>query len=76
MISCALRHGSDITFICDQLEKTEGDLTSFSKVIARVLKKHIKDTSVSSESCPECGAKLIYQNGCKSCLQCGYSACK
>jgi ribonucleoside-diphosphate reductase alpha chain len=76
MISCALRHGSDITFICDQLEKTEGDLMSFSKVIARVLKKHIKNSSISSESCPECATKLVYQNGCKSCLQCGFSACK
>ncbi len=76
MISCALRHGSDIIFICDQLEKTEGDLTSFSKVIARILKKHIKNKSISSESCPECGIKLIYQNGCKMCFQCGYSVCK
>jgi ribonucleoside-diphosphate reductase alpha chain len=76
IISCALRHGSDIKFICDQLEKTEGDLMSFSKVISRIFKKHIKDMSVSSESCVECGAKLVYQNGCKSCLQCGYSACK
>jgi ribonucleoside-diphosphate reductase alpha chain len=75
MISCALRHGSDISFICDQLSKTQGDLMTFSKVISRILKKYVKENSVSSETCPTCKSKLVYQNGCKLCLQCGYSAC-
>jgi ribonucleoside-diphosphate reductase alpha chain len=76
MISCALRHGASIHMICDQLQKTIGDMTAFSKVIARILKKHVKENTISTESCPQCNSKLVYQNGCKSCLSCGHSACK
>jgi ribonucleoside-diphosphate reductase alpha chain len=75
MISCALRHGTSIHMICDQLQKTTGDMTAFSKVIARILKKHIRENTVSSESCPQCAEKMVYQNGCKSCPSCGYSRC-
>lgn len=75
MVSCALRHGSDINFIVHQLEKTEGDLHSFSKVVARVLKKYIKDgTKISGENC-ECGGVLQRQNGCSVCVTCGASKC-
>ncbi len=31
MISTALRHGADINFIYDQLQKSEGTIVSFSK---------------------------------------------
>lgn len=77
MISCALRHGSDIGFIVSQLEKTTGDLLSFSRVLARVLKKFINNgTKVSGEECPECKDKLIRSNGCKQCASCGWTACQ
>jgi len=26
--------------------------------------------------CPDCGAKMIYAEGCKVCPVCGYSPCK
>ena len=25
--------------------------------------------------CPECGAEIIFQSGCKYCPQCGWEAC-
>jgi ribonucleoside-diphosphate reductase alpha chain len=54
-ISTSLRHGIDISYIVHQLEKTKGDLQSFSKAMARALKKYIPDGSVvSGESCPDC----------------------
>jgi ribonucleoside-diphosphate reductase alpha chain len=43
MISCSLRHGAEIHFVVDQLEKTKGDLISFAKVLARNLKKFIPE---------------------------------
>lgn len=75
-ISAALRHGCDIQFIVHQLEKTRGPLTSFTKVLARALKKHIKDGSeVKGEECPSCNqATLVRREGCKAC-NCGYTAC-
>ncbi|HNT29800.1 MAG TPA: adenosylcobalamin-dependent ribonucleoside-diphosphate reductase, partial [bacterium] len=32
-------------------------------------------TSKRMENCPQCGAKVTYQEGCISCLSCGFSAC-
>lgn len=76
LISSNLRHGCDIKFLTHQLEKTHGDLFSFSKAIARVLKKYIKDgESVTGEECKECGGKLIRQSGCIQCSNCGWSKC-
>lgn len=76
MLSTSLRHGSSIPFLVHQLEKTKGNLTSFSKVLCRVLKKYIKDgTVVSGESCPTCSNQIIRENGCKICKNCGWSAC-
>jgi ribonucleotide reductase alpha subunit len=75
MISMGLRHGSDISFIVEQLEKTKGGLISFTKVLARTLKKYIKDGTILNEECPECGSELIRQSGCIQCNSCGYSKC-
>jgi ribonucleoside-diphosphate reductase alpha chain len=76
MISISLRHGADISFIVQQLEKTKGGLQCFAKVLARTLKKYIKDGSeVHGESCGECGGKLIRQDGCAKCSSCGWSKC-
>ena len=75
LISSSLRHGCDVNFIVHQLEKTKGDLMSFSKAISRVLKKYIKEGSmVHGESCPECKGELKRVEGCVSC-SCGFSRC-
>jgi len=79
MISLALRHGAKPSFLVEQLLKDpDNDLTSFSKVLSRVLKKYIEDgTKVTSDkSCPTCSADaLVYQEGCVTCGVCGYSKC-
>lgn len=77
MVSTSLRHGVDIQYVVHQLEKTQGDMQSFSKAVARALKKYIKDGSkVSGESCPSCsGNSLVRSEGCKKCLDCSWSGC-
>jgi len=78
ILSLALRHGSPLKYVVDQLQKDEeSDMYSFSKVIARVLKNYIKDgTKVTGKVCSSCGSKeLIYQEGCSVCLSCGGSKC-
>ena len=76
MISTSLRHGADIKFVAEQLSKTKGFMTSFSKSIARVLKKFIKDGEKSALTCDSCGSEdVIYEEGCNKCLSCGSSAC-
>lgn len=77
MISCGLRHGADISFIVHQLEKTRGEMSSFAKSIARALKKYIPDgTKISGETCLGCqGSNMRRENGCKTCMDCGWTAC-
>jgi ribonucleoside-diphosphate reductase alpha chain len=76
LVSANLRHGTDLSYVVHQLEKTKGDLTSFSKAIARALKKHIPDgVEVSGEQCPDCNGKLHRQEGCINCVNCPYSKC-
>jgi ribonucleoside-diphosphate reductase alpha chain len=82
MISLSLRHGVPIEFIVEQLTKDQyAEITSFSKIIARVLKSYIKDgVKVTSEKkCPECGAEnsIIYYEHCTKCIapDCTYSKC-
>ena len=75
LVSTSLRHGADIKFIVEQLQKPSKSLTSFNKAIARVLKTYIKDGSTSGSKCPECGGDLIYQEGCLVCPTCGMSKC-
>jgi ribonucleoside-diphosphate reductase alpha chain len=80
LISLSLRHGSDVNFLVEQLRKDpEGDLTSFTSVVARVLKKYIPDqTAPSDKTCPECGEDTLrYTDGCVLCIneKCGFSKC-
>jgi len=79
MISLALRHGSPIQYMVEQLQHDkESDLYDFAKCVARVLKKYIEDgTPSGAKRCPECEAEgsLRYQEGCVSCTACGATKC-
>lgn len=76
MISTALRHGSNIDFIVEQLNKSHGTVVSFSKAVARVLSKYSKAMKVKGENCPECGEDaLVKEEGCTKCKNCGYNKC-
>ena len=66
-ISQELRHGIPLAHICDNLNKSEGDITSFSKVLSRIIKPYIKNGTVASGKCEKCGSKIIYIDGCKQC---------
>lgn len=76
LISSGLRHGSNISFLVHQLEKSKGDLQGFAKSIMRALKKYIPDgTEIKGEECPNCSGTLIRSEGCCMCKGCGYSRC-
>lgn len=79
-ISLALRHGTDVRFVVEQIQKgaeKEDDLFSFSKAVSRVLKGYIEEgTKVVGKKCAECGSDdLKYTEGCLSCNSCGWSKC-
>ncbi len=76
LASTSLRHGSDIKFLVEQLQKCPGDLFSFTKGLARVLKKYIPDGAKSTVTCQDCGGtNVIFEEGCNKCKDCGSSKC-
>jgi len=77
LVSTLLRHGVDIQFIVQQLEKSDGVITAFSKAVARVLKKYIAEgAKESGAKCQECGQEsLIRSEGCIKCANCGWTKC-
>ena len=78
LISGILRHGMPIANVVDLIGKLTFDvdsITTWSNGVARALKRFIKDGTETSEVCPECGSKLVYNSGCKTCPNCGWSKC-
>lgn len=79
LLSLPLRHqgaNTPIQFLVDTLVKEE-NFTSFSRGVARVLKKYVPENEavLTSDKCAECGSDLKYVEGCKSCQSCGWSKC-
>ena len=77
LISGYLRLGVDMHFIVQQLEKVDGEMHCFARSVSRALKKYIPDgTEEKGEACPECGTSpVVRQEGCVTCLSCGWSKC-
>lgn len=78
LISGILRHGMPIPNVVELIGKLTFDvdaITTWSNGVARALKRYIKDGTETGETCPDCGSKLIYTGGCKSCPNCGWSKC-
>ena len=86
-ISLALRHGTPIQYVVEQLLKDKhSDVTSFAIVVARVMKNYITDgtKSTAERNCPneKCPSNIAgvapsfaYQEKCLTCTNCGWSKC-
>lgn len=74
MLSTMLRHGVSVKFVVKVLNKSMPIAGSFTYKLSKILMSYIPNGTESGEKCPECGKKIIFDNGCKRCV-CGYSAC-
>jgi ribonucleoside-diphosphate reductase alpha chain len=81
-LSLALRHGAPVNYVSEQLQKDrDADLFSFSKVIARCLKKYIANGTKPGNGTLDCNCEnsddceVVYQEGCATCMTCGYAKC-
>lgn len=69
-----LRHGVEIKYIIKTMKKVNDNIASFTAAICRVLAKYtVKE--ITKEICPDCGEKLIMEQGCCKCPSCGFSRC-
>lgn len=80
LISGVLRYGMPIDQVVKLVQGLQLDSESINtwKVgVERALKKYIPDgTEITEQECPSCGQKaLVYQEGCLTCKNCGYSRC-
>ena len=79
LISGILRHGMPIQYVVElvqNLNVEEDNINTWKNGIVRALKKYIPDGTVDEkEKCPNCGEKLVFEDGCKHCRNCGYSKC-
>ena len=80
LISGVLRYGMPIDQVVKLVQGLQLDSESINtwKVgVERALKKYIPDgTQIAEQACPSCGQKsLVYQEGCLTCKNCGYSRC-
>lgn len=80
MLSLALRHGTRPNYIVEQIQKDKNEsFASFSKVVARVLKTYIEDgqkASIVNRNCEtQENCNFVYQEGCATCVQCGWAKC-
>lgn len=79
LISGILRHGMPIQYVVDlvqNLNVEEDNINTWKNGIVRALKKYIPDGTIDEkEKCPTCGSKLVFEDGCKHCRNCGYSKC-
>ena len=66
-----LRHRIDPKFIVSEIEQYSL-VTSFDKVVQRVLRNYIDD---DGSLCPQCGSGLTHEDGCLKCNNCGFSKC-
>lgn len=73
--SMLLRHGVDIKYIIKTAKKVNDNISSFSSAMCRVLAKYTSKEEVKGEVCPDCGGKLVRENGCVHCISCGWSRC-
>lgn len=77
VISLCLRHGISCRSVVSTLERVDCIVGTFVFHIRKFLGTFILDgTKAEGESCLECGShNVVYQEGCKVCLNCGSSKC-
>lgn len=77
LISGLLRHHMPISYITkviSSLKLDDSSINTWKNGVVRVLRKFEGETALD-EKCPECGGRLVRENGCIHCIDCGYSKC-
>lgn len=74
--SMLMRTGAKLKYIVKVSKKVDDNITSFTAAMNRIISKYIPNEIIEGETCPECGSKIIRENGCQHCSQCEWSKCE
>jgi ribonucleotide reductase alpha subunit len=74
-ISMLFRHNIKLDKIIDVLDSIDVPVSSFIYRIKKFLLGFVDDGDTTNKVCPSCNETLVFKEGCKSCLSCGWSKC-
>lgn len=74
--SMLMRTGANLKYVVKVSKKVDDNIASFTAAMNRIISKYIPNEVIEGETCPECGGKIIRENGCQHCSQCSWSKCE
>ena len=76
LVSLALRFHVPMDEIIKQLDRSSGHMLDLPAQLSKLFKSFMAGTQHGFASvCPECAGNLVFEEGCETCHQCGYSKC-
>lgn len=66
----------NVVSLIESLHLNSASINTWKTGVERALKRYITDGTKHKGKCPHCGQEtMAYQNGCLTCMSCGYSKC-
>jgi ribonucleoside-diphosphate reductase alpha chain len=76
LVSLALRFNIPASEIIKQLDRSSGHMLDLPAQLSKLFKSFMAGTQHGFASiCPECSGTLVFEEGCETCHECGYSKC-
>jgi len=76
LVSLALRFNIPASEIIKQLDRSSGHMLDLPAQLSKLFKSFMAGTQHGfASTCPECAGTLVFEEGCETCHDCGYSKC-
>ena len=76
LVSLALRFNIPASEIIKQLDRSSGHMLDLPAQLSKLFKSFMASTQHGfAATCPECAGNVVFEEGCETCHDCGYSKC-